>query len=55
MIKNPTSVRTSLPRLDGHKATQLGADELRRTVGALRASVTSGQSTLNCDDWCDCD
>ncbi len=55
MMKKTKSVRTSLPRLEGHKLHQLTRDDLRRTVGALAPSVTSGQSTLNCDDWCDCD
>jgi hypothetical protein len=55
MLKKAKAVRTSLPRLEGHKLTQLTTDDLRRTVGAVAAEPTSGQSTLNCDDWCDCD
>jgi hypothetical protein len=55
MQKHNKTSRTSLRPIAGHKITELGADELRRTVGALPKTITSGQSTLNCDDWCDCD
>ena len=54
MFKKTKSVRTSLPQLKGHQPMQLTNDDLRRTGGAVMA-LTSGQSTLNCDDWCDCD
>lgn len=55
MQKKANALRTSLPRLEGGKLTALSRDDLRRTVGALTAEPTSGASTLNCDDWCDCD
>ena len=55
MQKKANAARTSLPRLEGGKFRTLSHDDLRRTTGALETGVTSGQSTLNCDDWCDCD
>lgn len=55
MQKKANAVRTSLPRLEGGKFRALSQDELRRTTGAYETGVTSGASTLNCDDWCDCD
>jgi hypothetical protein len=55
MMKKTKTARTSLPALEGHKLTQLTNDELRRTVGGLLTTITSGQCTTNCDDWGDCD
>lgn len=53
-MKKANAVRTALPRLEGGKLVALTRDDLRRTMGAF-TGVTSGQCTLNCDDWCDCD
>ncbi|MEQ1503958.1 MAG: hypothetical protein ABMB14_17080 [Myxococcota bacterium] len=52
-IKTRMSTLSETPK--AKRFSEIDAKDLRRTVGGLRPTVTSGQSTTNCDDWCDCD
>ena len=53
--KNRTQLSTLAETPKKKRFAEVDPKDLRRTVGGLRPTVTSGQSTFNCDDWCDCD
>ncbi|MEQ1503960.1 MAG: hypothetical protein ABMB14_17090 [Myxococcota bacterium] len=55
MIRTKTRLSALSETPKAKRFAEIDAKDLRRAVGGLRPTVSTGASTFNNDSWCDCD